>query len=227
MKTTHIITSLIAVGMASAVSAQPFYALVEGGTTNAQPTMSSFYNAANTWNQDPESVGGTIFHHQSSSLFRLGAGYQISDRLSAEVFYDNLGEYDAGMKLLAVSTTTGDTAQMNTREKVSISGLSTRLIGNYPLTSTINLMASAGLSYLNNDQNNSVSMNNYAQPTQTGKSSTQAWRWSPTLGIGTSYSITDKIALRVWYGRYFNAGNTDNLTSFDIDTLSAGVLLGW
>jgi hypothetical protein len=227
MKQRLILSSLIGLSFASTAFAQPFYALVEGGVTQAQLSLSPFQESVTTWNQDPESVGGTVFHHQSNSLFRLGAGYQISERLSVEASYDNLGQYDAGMKLLAVSAATSDTAQMNTKEKVSISGLSTRLIGNYPLTSAINLLAGAGLSYLNQDKTNSVSMNNYAQPTQTANLTTQAWQWSPTLEIGASYTMTEKITARAWYSRYFNAGNTENLTSFDIDALSAGVILHW
>jgi opacity protein-like surface antigen len=224
--TTSLWTLIAGLALTATASAQPFYALIEGGSGTADLSRSTFDAAVNTWLQHPEATSGKAFDNTSGGIFRIGAGYQLSDRFAIETLYEQLGSYHAGMTLTGQNSS-GDTAQTHLKEEASVKGLGVRLMGNYPISQNFSLLAGAGLSYLQQERQNNVSQHNYGQPTRTGSSSESLGQISPSLGLGVEVTLTKEVRLRGWYQRYMNAVSTETISNAHLDSFNGGLVIHW
>lgn len=221
-----VLLSMVAISIGAVHGYAQSYVFVEGGNAQADLSTSKFKDSVSIWKQDPQAKDGTVSSDKSSIVYRIGYGYKFSNIVAAELSYENLGEYDAGMNLLAQNPA-GDTASTNIKESVSVKGAGINIIGNYPITSTIKLLGGAGVTYLRNERKNSAIITNYNQNVQHANVDESNWKLSPTLRLGAEIGLTDNISARGWYSRYFNATSIESSGKFDINTFNAGILISW
>lgn len=202
------------------------YLLLEGGKSYADLSTQPFDRAAAAWLASPTASSAQVNSDDSDTQWRLGAGYAFNEQLAVEVYYEDLGDYQATMSLNGTSDQ-GAAAQLNATEAVNLSGLGAQLVGQWPLTSNLALLGTAGVAYLENERRYAASVANFDAPFQTTNVNDDSHTWVPTLGVGAQLAITEQLALRGRYTRYFNAGETDNLPGFDLDVISAGVTWQW
>ncbi|MBT2787221.1 MULTISPECIES: outer membrane beta-barrel protein [unclassified Halomonas] len=212
----------VTVGQAHASS----YLLLEGGKSYADLSTQTFDRAAAAWMANPSASSAQVNSDDSDTLWRLGAGYAFSKRFAVELYYEDLGDYQATMNLNGNSGQ-GATAQLNATEAVKLSGFGAQLVGQWPLTSHLSLLSTAGVAYLENERRYDAIVTNFNAPTQTTNINDDRHTWSPTLGFGVQFSVTEELSLRGRYTRYFEAGETDNLPAFDLDIISAGLTWQW
>lgn len=217
------ITCGVAVGQAHASG----YLLLEGGKSYADLSTQPFDRAATAWLASPTASSAQVNSDDSDTLWRLGVGYALSKQFAVEFYYEDLGDYQATMNLNGTNGQ-GATAQLNATEAVKLSGLGAQLVGQWPLTSHVSLLGTAGVAYLENERRYDATVANFNAPIQTTTNiNDDRHTWAPTLGAGVQFSVTEELSLRGRYTRYFDAGETDNLPAFDLDLISAGVTWHW
>ncbi|MCL7930209.1 outer membrane protein [Halomonas llamarensis] len=202
------------------------YLLLEGGKSYADLTTQSFDRAAAAWLATPTATSAQVSSDDSHTQWRLGAGYAFSKQLAVELYYEDLGDYQAAMNLNGTDGQ-GAAAQLNATEAVNVSGVGAQLVGQWPLTSHVSLLGTAGVAYLENERRYDASVTNFDAPTQISDANDDSHTWVPTLGVGAQLAITEQLSLRGRYTRYFDAGETDNLPGFDLDMISAGLTWQW
>ena len=202
------------------------YLLLEGGKSYADLSTQPFDRAAAAWLASPTASSAQVNSDDSDTQWRLGAGYAFNEQLAVEVYYEDLGDYQATMSLSGTSDQ-GAAAQLNATEAVNLSGLGAQLVGQWPLTPHVSLLGTAGVAYLENERRYAASVTNFGAPSQTANVNDDSYSWIPTLGVGAQLAITEQLSLRGRYTRYFDAGETDNLPGFDLDVISAGVTWQW
>lgn len=200
------------------------YVLLEGGLGEADLSTQSFEDAAAAWRTTPTATGASVSDDERDSLWRIGAGYAFSDRLAIEIFYEDLGGYEGAMTLTGTDAD-GESAALDAQERVALEGVGARLVGQWPLSANVRLLGMAGLSYLEQQREYQARVTNFDAPTRAGHEREDERDWVPTLGLGVSMALTDRVVLRGHYTRYFDAARTENLPTFDVDSLSIG--LGW
>lgn len=202
------------------------YVWLEGGVGYADLSTKGFDQAATDWRASPTATGAHVSDDDSDALWRLGAGYALNDHWAVELFYEDLGEYSGSMTLEGTSPQ-GANATLDATEAVGLSGFGAQVVGQWPLNERFSLLGTAGLSYLDNEREYRAAVSNFNTPGESARQSDDSHEWVPTLGFGVSFQVTDQLDVRGRYSRYFDAGETDNLPSFDLDTLSAGLTWHW
>ncbi|WP_075878822.1 TonB-dependent receptor domain-containing protein [Vreelandella massiliensis] len=202
------------------------YVLLDGGASYANLSTKRFDQAATDWRASSTATGARVSDDDRDTLWRLGAGYAWNDYWAVELFYENLGEYSGSMTLEGTGSQ-GASATLDATETVELSGFGAHLVGQWPLNDRFSMQGTAGLSYLENEREYHAEVNNFNTSVDSGSQSDDSREWVPTLGLGASFALTEQLDLRGRYTRYFEAGETDNLPSFDVDTVSAGFTWRW
>ncbi|MFA6062897.1 MAG: outer membrane beta-barrel protein [Gallionella sp.] len=143
----------------------------------------------------------------NSTGIRLGGGYQITNQLSAELNYADLGTYTINGTLAGLPFTSPNT----------IKSLQGALVANLPITDSFALTGKLG--FASTKVNASASIPGAAV-------SISATSTTPVLGVGMLYSVNKSLAFRAQYEDFGTVGDVYTGTS-KLTLLSVGAVAGF
>lgn len=138
---------------------------------------------------------------------RLGGGYQITNNLSAEVNYADLGTY----------TINGTLAGLPLTSPTTIKSLQGAVVASFPITDEFSLTGKLG--FASTKVNASASIPGAAV-------SISATSTTPVLGVGMLYSVSKSLAFRAQYEDFGTVGDVNTGTS-KLTLLSVGAVAGF
>ncbi|HPE60523.1 MAG: outer membrane beta-barrel protein [Thiothrix sp.] len=224
MKTYQIALPLIAClasGSLYAGGASPFYL---GGTIGASKTHGDEGNYDNKGTcEKAGSYGVDCFVEDSDTVGHIYGGFQFTEGLSVELGYADLGttadyHYTDPVKIKQDTTA------------VTLNGVARKRLGQ---SSPMSVYGKAGI-YRWKSEAEMVETDYNGNATERKRVSDSGV--DPMVGAGIEYEMNHNITLRAGWDRYFNAGEKDQLLSYDndgnrnlntlntdVDVLSAGV----
>jgi OOP family OmpA-OmpF porin len=143
----------------------------------------------------------------TATAIRLGGGYQITNTLSAEVNYADLGTYNINGTLAGIPLTSPTT----------IKSLQGAVVASFPITDEIALTGKLG--FASTKVNASASIPGAAV-------SISATTTTPVLGVGMLYSVNKSLALRAQYEDFGTVGDV-NTGKSKLTLLSVGAVAGF
>ena len=143
----------------------------------------------------------------NATAIRLGGGYQITNNLSAEVNYADLGTYNINGTLAGIPITS----------PTNIKTLQGALVASYPLSDDFSLTGKLGFA--------STKVN--ASASAPGITiSAAATTTTPVLGLGMLYSVNKSLAFRAQYEDFGTVGDA-NTGKSKLTLLSVGAVAGF
>lgn len=189
-----------------AMAAEPgFYMAGDFGSSKAKISRADIYDS---WEIDPAD-----FDTFSDSLdrkdngFSFSLGYQFSPNFAVEAAYVDLG----GLSYAAEATDGGegyDVLQMADSKGPSLS-----LIGSWPVAEAFSLDATLGAYFGSTDWSDEFLVDDVSAFEESGSSSDV----SMVLGVGATWSISERVGVRFSYSRF------NNVDDIDVDRISIGL----
>lgn len=159
------------------------------------------YFGASVGSTSPEGSG-----FESDTGFKITGGYKYTERLAIEGSYVSLGEFAANNDTLSeISSMTGFSV---TSSSVEISGFEFSIVGLMPVNERFSFFGRVGVFMWDADVN--VSISGYGSGSESDDGA------DFIFGLGLSYDLTEKLALKAEYSGY------DALDS-DVDYFGIGL----
>ena len=203
MKKSLLVSALVLAMSSSAFAAEGFYVYGGLGYSKADTEMASETIVAGreyaTIDVDEDSVG-----------VKLAAGYRFNDYFAVEGSYAYLGKAEA---------TVSSTVDVDAKGSMKTHVMAVDAVGLYPVNKDFDVFAKVGvgLSYVKT----SMSANVYNESFSFSESDTRVF---PKLGFGAEYKISENVAIRAEYERYFGVSkDSDYSIDADYDLFSVGV----
>jgi len=209
MKKTIVLLALL--GSAGLVCAQGnnFYAIGGIGQSNVK-----LKDEAGPVLVDLGATGVSSSVDKKDTAWKLGVGYQLSPNFAVEAGYVALG------KVSNKARGTGGADTANAEYKSSALGLSA--LGMLPINTDFSVFAKAGVAH--------TKITAKADLTVGGASASDSAKkreFVPVFGLGAEYKLTQAVAVRAEYERYFKVGDKNTTGESDVDFLSLGVKVGF
>ena len=204
MKKTLLASALVLAMSSSAFATEGFYVYGGLGYSKADTELASETYVVGrsdyaTMTVDEDSVG-----------IKLGAGYRVNDYFAVEGSYVYFGKVEAN-----ASSTFNYASKGSMKSHV----LAVDAVGLYPANKDLDVFVKAGigLSYVKTSERE-VYRGDVFSFSETDT------RFVTKLGFGAEYKLTDKVAVRAEYERYFGVSkDSDYSIDADYDLLSVGV----
>jgi OOP family OmpA-OmpF porin len=161
--------------------------------------------------------GFSCTSNDTSSGWRLFAGYRFNPNLALEGAYVDLGTF----KVSASGNLTAIPASVSGSDKAS--GFSFDAVGMLPLSGDFGLLGRAGIFAWTLDASTSTTGGGVFPPGSTATVSDKPSGASLDFGVGAKYDFNGVAGLRVEWQRFMSIGNDDTGKS-DIDLISASLL---
>jgi OmpA-OmpF porin, OOP family len=171
------------------------------------------------FNLDPSRPGASKLDDTTTAWGAL-IGYRFNKWLGAEVGYVNLGEakYDfSGV----IGTPSGDASYIG-GYRFSSAGPSAAVVGFMPVGEHVEFNARAGVFY--GDTRQTIRFYDVALGENVGHDRSDASQTELFAGIGATWNISQSLAVRAEYQRFFDVGDDEKNYEQDIDVISVGVL---
>lgn len=173
---------------------------------------------------DFKELGGSTSTDRTDTAYKIAVGLQANPYVALELQYIDLGKskYKGALSAPGIGSYS---------EKIDFdtSGFGANLVGTLPLDD-FTLFAKVGYHYLKTKGSlkESVSLVGIGNFSESGSDNVR--KWTPSFGVGASYSITKELAVVAEYERYQGVANKkvnvdDEKISFkhDIDFASVGL----
>jgi OOP family OmpA-OmpF porin len=216
VKTTKLFIAALllslAAGAAQAQKSQGWYIGAGGGPTKAN-NAGSCSDLNGTF--DP---GFSCTSNNTSTGWKIFAGYQFNPYVAAEAGYVDLGSF----KVSASGNIAAIPATLSGSDKAS--GFSLDAVGTLPLGEGFGLLARLGLFAWKLDATATASGGGLFPPGSTRSSSDSPTGTSVDFGVGAKYDFNDVAGVRVEWQRFKNIGDSSTTGQSDIDLISASLL---
>lgn len=214
MKKTILTGALLLVMSASAMAAEGFYVYGGAGYAKADTDLSceSYAGSAGQARLDVD---------EKSFGLKLAGGYRFNDWFALEGSYVYLGKAQADLTVKGHAYGADVDAKAAASMKAHV--LAFDAVSLYPIAEKVDLFAKAsiGLGYVETKLGFSGTVDGYKVAGGFSESDTRVF---PKLGLGVEYQVTDKVAVRAEYERYFSVSkDSDYTVDADYDLLSVGV----
>ena len=136
-------------------------------------------------------LGDDTVYKKNSTAYSIGAGYEANKFFAVEVAYRDLGGISS-----SDSYTVGNTTYSESNN-VDYTVFQASVIGKLPVSDVVNVYGRLGVGKISFDWTDTVRGGSYYDQESDSESKTKA-----LVGIGASYNITPKIALRAEYNQF-------------------------
>lgn len=207
-----LFTAVSAALLASTAMAAPgFYVYGGAGYSKADTDLTNETYA------DQAGNAAALEVDEKSFGLKLAAGYRFNDYFAVEGSYAYLGKAKAELGVYLADYDIVGAASASMKAHV----FAVDAVGLYPVTKTVDVFAKAGLGVGFVKTKASLAVEGYGSESLFSESDT---RVVPKLGIGAEWKVTDKVAIRAEYERYFGVSkDSDYSIDADYDVLSVGV----
>lgn len=161
--------------------------------------------------------GFSCTSNDTSTGWKLFAGYQFNPYLAAEGGYVDLGNFKAS----ASGRVTGIPATASGSDKAS--GFSLDAVGTLPISEQFGLLGRIGIFAWSLDASATASAGGGGAPGASASLSDKPSGTSLDFGVGVKYDFTRDVGVRAEFQRFQSIGN-DNTGKSDIDLISASLL---
>ena len=151
---------------------------------------------------------------KSDTAWKIFGGYRLNPYMAAELFYANLGKYTHEASGNGV-TASSSTLNFSLNSNLKLTGFGASALVGLPVTAQFSVFAKPGVIYWMAKRTDTNTAGTATQSTSTDKNGT-----SPSFGVGTSYSFTDRLGARLEWERYFNIGDKNTTGKSDVNTIS-------
>jgi len=216
MKQSLFFLTMISAAYAGVASAQDqgFYAGLGIGRSSADVTEISRQDILNSgFNSLTAFQNGSS---KSDTAWKLYGGFRLNPNIAAEFFYANLGKFSRNADGSGTNTSSA-TVNFSLGSELKITGFGVAALLGAPLSDQWNVFAKPGLLYWDAKRTSTTTAGGGTQSGSISKNGT-----SPSVGVGTSYTFTDKLSARLEWERYFDVGdkNTTDKSNVDLFALS-------
>ncbi|MHB8915970.1 MAG: outer membrane beta-barrel protein [Thiobacillus sp.] len=172
------VMSFVSVASSSALAADNGFYIGVGAGANFFDSTDSQITVGNPGGYDAP---------DTDLAFRVYGGYQINKYVGFEVAYVDLG------------TQKIDFVGIDRINKMSVKGVNLSLVGSYPVTTSLDVFAKVGASYLKNTSYEYGADFLLMEGEVSAKNSDRSWE--PSVGVGMKYAHSKNVGIRAEYDR--------------------------
>jgi OOP family OmpA-OmpF porin len=217
MKKSLILLTIISASYTTIATAQDqeFYAGLGIGRSSADVTEISRQDVLDTGFSSLNAFQSES--SKSDTAWKIFGGYRVNPILGVELFYSNLGTFTHEASGTGV-TTSSTTVNFTLNSDLKVTGFGAAALVGLPLNEKVSVFAKPGLLYWKAERTDTYTAGTNAQGSSKDKNGT-----SPSLGVGASYTFTDKLSARLEWERYFDIGDKDTTGKSDVDMYGLSV----